>query len=58
MPKKIKVILPSPKEHYEQLNACINCIYENECNEQLPFPLNLCEHCSKYVKIKKDFCEE
>lgn len=57
MSKKTKVIVPSHKEYYEQLSACINCIYENECNEQLPFPLNLCEHCSKYIKIKKDFCE-
>lgn len=52
---KKKRELPTPQELYNKLFACINCVYENECTTQLPFPLNLCECCDKYKKIEKIF---
>ena len=55
MSRKKKEILPTPQELYENLNACINCVFEENCTEQLPFPLNMCEHCEKYIKLEKDF---
>lgn len=50
--KKTKQIINkiTPQEYHQQLNACINCIYENICT--LPFPINLTECCEKYKKIK------
>lgn len=51
MAKKKQIKILTPQEFHEQLNACINCIYENECETEHPFPLNLCECCDKYVKI-------
>lgn len=55
MVKRKKEQLPTPEEIYTKLFACINCVYEHECTEQLPFPLNLCECCNKYKKIEKYF---
>lgn len=52
---KKKTELPTPQELYNKLFACINCVYENECTTQFPFPLNLCECCDKYEKIEKIF---
>lgn len=48
--KKTKQIINkiTPQEYHQQLNACINCIYENICT--LPFPINLSECCEKYKK--------
>lgn len=45
--------LPTPQEVFNNTNACITCVYENDCTQQLPFPLNLCEHCEKFEKIEK-----
>jgi hypothetical protein len=55
---KQKPILLTPQEYHEQLNACINCIHENNCTNLLPFPLNLSECCQHYQKINKTFNEE
>lgn len=51
--KKTKQIINkiTPQEYHQQLNACINCIYENICT--LPFPINLSECCEKYKKKNK-----
>lgn len=40
----------TPQEIHQQLNACINCILEKECENVKPFPINLTECCDKYVK--------
>ena len=45
--------LPTSKELYDNLFACINCVYEDTCSNQLPFPLNLCECCDKFKKVEK-----
>jgi hypothetical protein len=50
-----KRALPTPKELYDNLFACINCVFEDTCTNQLPFPLNLCEHCEKFEKVTKIF---
>lgn len=42
----------TPEQHHQQLNACINCVFEDYCSNMLPFPLNLDECCDKYQKIK------
>ena len=56
MGKKRKTIeIETPEEVYSKLFACINCVYEDICSNQLPFPLNLCEHCEKFEKIEKIF---
>lgn len=52
MPKKKIIQLPSKLEIHEQLNACINCVFENKCGHTLPFPMNLCDCCDEYLKIK------
>jgi hypothetical protein len=55
MSRKKKEELPTPKELYDSLFACINCVYEGKCDHILPFPLNLCEKCDEYEKIIKHF---
>lgn len=52
MSKKKIIQLPSKLEIHEQLNACINCVFENKCGHTLPFPINLCDCCDEYLKIK------
>lgn len=55
--KKITENILTPEQHHQQLNACINCIYEDYCSNMLPFPVNLYDCCEKYQKtkfIKKD----
>lgn len=37
-------------EIHNKLEACINCEYELECTDILPFPINLCDRCDKYKK--------
>ena len=49
--KKLKIPILTEEDIHNSLFACINCKYENTCTEQLPFPMNLCEKCDKYVKI-------
>ena len=55
MSKKKQIKILTPQEIHEQLNACINCVYEDNCEDMLPFPLNLCEHCEKFKKVIKIF---
>lgn len=56
MGKKRKTIdIKSPEEVYAKLFACINCVYEFNCEDILPFPLNLCDCCERYIKVEKDF---
>ena len=55
MSRKKKEELPTPKELYDNLFACINCVNEGKCDHMLPFPLNLCEKCDEYQKIIKNF---
>ena len=40
------------EEHHQNLNACINCIYELICEIAFPFPLNLEMSCDKYEKTE------
>ena len=42
----------TPQERHEELNACINCVFEDFCVNVLPFPINLGECCDKYKKTK------
>ena len=52
--KEIKIL--TRQEVFDSTNACITCVYEDECtrlDKTLPFPLNLCEHCEKFEKIAK-----
>lgn len=40
----------TPQERHEELNACINCVFEMICEIVFPFPINLDECCEKYEK--------
>lgn len=44
--------IKTPEKIHEELFACINCEFENECEYILPFPLNLCEKCLNFKKKK------
>ena len=55
MAKKKTLDTKPLKEVYDNLFACINCVYEDICTNQLPFPLNLCECCDKFKKVEKIF---
>ena len=46
---------PTPKELYDKLFACINCVHEETCIDPLPFPCNLYECCERYEKVVKVF---
>lgn len=48
--KKESIEVLSTEEIHERLKACINCVYEELCDEVLPFPINLCECCDRYKK--------
>lgn len=48
--KKDLIEVLSTEEIHNNLEACINCEYELECTDILPFPDNLCDKCSKYKK--------
>ena len=50
MSKKQNNEIITPIEIHNNLEACINCEYELECTDILPFPINLCDKCSKYKK--------
>ena len=50
--KKITECVITPQERHEQLNACINCEFEEKCNKVLPFPINLEDCCTDYKKKK------
>jgi hypothetical protein len=52
MNKKIKEITITPQQRHQELNACINCVFENECKTLLPFPICLEECCDKYRKTE------
>ena len=52
MKKKIKEIIITPQQRHQELNACINCVFENECKTPLPFPICLEECCDKYRKTQ------
>lgn len=53
MAKKKTLDTKPLKEVYDNLFACINCVYEDICTNQLPFPLNLCECCDKFKKVER-----
>ena len=56
MAKKTKMTkIDTPQEVHEKLFACINCVYEKECLNVFPFPLNLCDCCERYKKEEKEF---
>lgn len=40
----------TPQEQHEEIQACINCVFEMMCEIVLPLPLNLDECCEKYEK--------
>jgi hypothetical protein len=50
--KNNKEILLTPKQRHQELNACINCVHENYCEDVFPFPLNLEECCPNYIKTE------
>ena len=50
MSKKRDNEITTPIEIHNNLEACINCEYELECTDILPFPINLCDKCIKYKK--------
>lgn len=50
--KKTIEEIKTPEKIHEELFACINCEFENECKYILPFPLNLCEKCLNFKKRK------
>lgn len=50
--KKTKIKVKSLEEIYQELFACINCVFELNCNKVLPFPINLCNKCEDYIKRK------
>ena len=51
--KRKTIEIETPEEVYAKLFACINCVYEDICTNQLPFPLNLCECCDKFKKVER-----
>lgn len=50
--KKISENIITPQQRHQELNACINCVFENECKTLLPFPICLEECCDKYKKTE------
>lgn len=48
MNKKKKII---NTEQFIKPKACITCQKEKQCTHILPFPDNLCEHCTEYQPI-------
>lgn len=54
MAKKTKTTerIPTPQERHEELQSCINCVFEMMCDILFPFPTNLDECCEKYEKRK------
>lgn len=50
MTNKKDIIKETSLEVHNNLEACINCEYELECTDILPFPDNLCDKCIKYKK--------
>lgn len=54
--KKINEEVKTPRQIHDELNACINCVFEDVCETVLPFPINLDECCERYEK--KEFVEK
>lgn len=52
MKKKNKIEIITPEQRHELLNACINCVFELNCKNVLPFPINLDECCELYQKTE------
>ena len=50
MAKKKETGIITSEEWHELLNACINCVFEETCDNILPFPINLEKCCDKYQK--------
>ena len=50
--KKTTEEIKSPKQIHEELNACINCVFEDTCATVLPFPVNLYDCCNNYEKTE------
>ena len=54
--KKTAEVTITPQQRHQELNACINCIHEDKCDNPLPFPINLEDCCDDYKK--KEFKEK